>query len=126
MINVRKLAAVDLAFLGPRLILPEFALGVFGPAAIGIVTLFRSHSAGAVLLGGYFVALGINYIPLLLHAISLVRHGTARAEVADEAGDRTQLFRHYRRQSLWLLVPFVVPLMALVQARRARLPRVRS
>jgi hypothetical protein len=29
-INVRRLAAVDLAFLGPKIILPEFALGVVG------------------------------------------------------------------------------------------------
>ena len=50
-INVRKLAALDIAFLGPKLILAEFGVGVFLSAAIGLVTLKRSHSAWQMLLG---------------------------------------------------------------------------
>jgi hypothetical protein len=33
--NVRKLAALDIVFHGPRLILVEFAIGVLLPLAIG-------------------------------------------------------------------------------------------
>jgi hypothetical protein len=53
------------------------------------------------------MTLGINYLPMLLHAIDLVRKGSAQLEIADEAGDRQRLFRKYRAQSLWLLVPLV-------------------
>jgi hypothetical protein len=123
MLHIRRLAAVDLAFLGPWIILPEFALGVIGPTVLGVWTLLRSQSAGGVLFGAYLIALGINYVPLLFHAINIVRRGTARAEIAAEPGDRTRLFRKYRRQSLWLLVPFVVVIVALKQGRPAGVTR---
>ena len=38
MIEPRRLAAVDLAFLGPIVIVGEFALGVVGPIALGALT----------------------------------------------------------------------------------------
>ena len=49
LINIRKLAALDIAFLGPKLILAEFGVGVFLSAAIGLATLKRSHSTWYVL-----------------------------------------------------------------------------
>jgi hypothetical protein len=42
MLNVRKLAAIDLAFLGSKTIPTEFALGVAGSTSLGILTL-RGH-----------------------------------------------------------------------------------
>jgi hypothetical protein len=62
--------------------------------------------------------LGINYAPLFLYAVRLQSHGSAHAEIADEADDKKKLFRKYRRQSLWVLVPFLVPVVALAQERR--------
>jgi hypothetical protein len=120
MIGIRRLAAVDLAYLGPKFILTEFTFGVLGPAALGIWTLWRSESIGGTLVGAYLVSLGINYVPLLLYAIDIARQGTAQAEIADEAGDRRALFRKYRRQSLLLLVPLAVPVIALAQEWRTR------
>jgi hypothetical protein len=113
MIDPRRLAAVDLAFLGPIVILSEFALGVVGPIALGAFTWHKSQSLGWTLFGVYLMTLGINYLPMLLHAIDLVRKGSAQLEIADEAGDRQRLFRKYRAQSHWLLVPLVAPLAAL-------------
>lgn len=69
MIDFRKLAAVDIAFLGSRLILAEFSIGVFGSLALGVFTLLRSHSMGGIALGSYLLCIGINYVPLLLYAI---------------------------------------------------------
>jgi hypothetical protein len=120
MIEIRRLAALDLTFLGPKIILPEFALGVLGPPALGVLTLLKSRSTPWMLFGAYLVALGANYVPLLLHAISITRRGTAREEIADEGGDQAWLFRRYRRQSLLLLLPLVVPIVALVQERRRK------
>jgi hypothetical protein len=119
-IQIRKLAAVDIAFLGARFILAEFILGAVGPVSLGLLTLVRSRSIGGTLFGAYVVSLGVNYVPLLWHAVSIARHGTAHEEIADEADDREQLLRRYRRQSLFLLLPLVVPIAALVQGWRTK------
>ena len=117
-INVRKLAALDIAFLGPKLILAEFGVGVFLSAAIGLATLKQSHSIWHVLLGGYLLSLAVNYVPLLLYAIAIVRQQSAHEEVAHEVVDRGRAFGRYRRQSLLLLVPFAVPILAIAQERQ--------
>jgi hypothetical protein len=118
-IDVRRLAAVDLVYLGPRVILAEFALGVVGPLGIGVFTLLRATSGRGVLLAAYFLCLAGNYVPLLHAAIALVRSGTAERTIADESGDRQAMFRKYRSQSLWLLVPLAVPLSMLMRSRKA-------
>ena len=124
MINVRKLAAIDLYFLGPYVIVTEFALGVAGPIALGVFTLRMASRQvwplGLTSFGGYLLLLGVNYIPMLLHAIGLVRSRSASIEIADELSDRRVAFRKYRRQSLYLLVPFLVPLLAILQQREAQ------
>ena len=117
MIDIRRLAAVDIAFLGSRFILAEFSIGVFGSLALGILTFARTHSLGGTVFGIYLMCIGINYVPLLLHAISLVRHGTANQELADQIRDKRRMFRKYRRQSLFLLLPLVVPILAVTQTR---------
>jgi hypothetical protein len=100
------------AFLGARLILTEFSIGVIGSLALGVFTLRRSHSLGGVALGVYLLCIGMNYMPLLVYAISLVRLDSARFEIAEEAADKRRMFRKYRRQSLLLLVPLAVPILA--------------
>jgi|SRR5271165_115934 len=129
MLNVRKLAAIDLRFLGAKVILVEFGLGVVGSAALGALTLRagiqRFHSSRMTLFGAYLLLLGVNYVPLLLHAVSLVRAGSAHQEIAGELGDQRAAMRKYRRQSLFLLLPLIVPIAAIVQEiqrRRATLP----
>ena len=118
MVNLRRLAAVDLVFLGPKIILAEFGLGVAGPFALGMLTLWRSSSAAGAWFGAYLLSLSLNYVPMLAYALDMTRHGTAEMEIADELGDRKQLFRKYRRQSLLLLVPFAAPIIAARQRTR--------
>ena len=123
-INVRKLAAIDLYFLGPYVIVTEFALGVAGPMVLGVFTLrMASRQAwplGLTSFGGYLLLLGVNYIPMLLHAIGLLRFRIAFSEISDDLSDRRVAIRKYRRQSLYLLVPFLVPLLAILQQRESR------
>jgi len=114
-INIRRLAAVDIAFLGSRFILAEFSIGVVGSLCLGVLTLVRSHSYSGRVFGVYLVCIGVNYVPLLFHAISLVRHGTASHEIADEMPEKNRMFRKYRRQSLLLLVPLVLPILAIIR-----------
>jgi len=120
-VNVRKLAAIDLFFLGQRLILAEFGIGVFGSLTLGVMSAWqvthRFHSVWMVLFGVYLVFVGINYVPLLLHAIDISRRGSAQREIADELGSKQKTFRKYRRQSLWLFVPLVVPVAAILPTK---------
>src|SRR5215469_5880729 len=114
-IDFRKLAAVDIATLGSRFVLAEFSMGVFGSLALGVLILFRSHSVGGIALGAYLLCIGVNYLPLLLYAISLVRLDSAPYEIAEETADKSRMFRKYRRQSLLLLVPLAVPILAVAR-----------
>ena len=124
MLNVRKLAAIDLYFLGSRFILTEFGLGMVGLDALGWFTLRagirREQGAWLIAWGLYMLGLGINYVPLFLHAISIARRGRAREEIADEVGDRRGAARKYRRQSLVILIPMVVLVLATMQELRRR------
>jgi hypothetical protein len=55
-----------------------------------------------------------------LHAASALREGTALAEIGEELQDKASAMRKYRRQSLWLLVPFVAPAVAIRSPGRER------
>ena len=121
MISIRKLAALDMAFLGPALIITEFAVGVICPLALGSFIAVRSRSWQQSLIACYFAALGINYVPLLVYALIIRRRSRAHREIETElhAGKR-ETMRRYRRGSLLPLIPFAVPLVAVAQTQRAR------
>ena len=99
----------------------EFVLGVFGIGALGVFVAVRSHTRSQGALAAYLICLAINYVPLMLYAFAIARAGSARAEIADEVGDdRRRAMRKYRRGSLLLLLPLVVPVLALAQERSRR------
>jgi hypothetical protein len=132
-INIRKLAALDIVFHGPRLILAEFARGVGGCAAGGAISLsffFRtaSHPLIAAILGFVLPWIALNYVPLLLYAISIVRHRSAELEVAFELEHKDVYARKYTFQSALLLLPLVVPIFAIAQEiqKRSRLDRANT
>jgi len=120
MLNARRLAAVDLSGLGPKIVIPEFALAALGAPALGVLTVLRSGSIGATGFGVALIGIGANYVPLLIHAIDLTRRSAVNAEIAGEAGDQPALYANYRRQSLWLLIPFAVAAADLSQRLRSR------
>lgn len=124
MIQVRKLVAIELAFLGPKFILAEYAIAVLAGAALGVLSLraglMRTHALWQILLGIYLILLALTYAVLLGYAIAMTRRGNAREEIADELDDKAAAFRKYRRQSQWLLVPLAVPLAAFTQRDDAR------
>jgi hypothetical protein len=68
-----------------------------------------------IVFGVYLLLLGFNYLPLLLHAVSIVRSGSALQEIGSELEDQGAAFRKCRRQSLYLLLPMVVPIAAVLQ-----------
>ena len=119
MVQVRKLIAVELIYLGPKIVFAEYGFAVLVGAAIGILSLrvglLRTHLLWQVLLGVYLLFLALTYAVLLWLAIAMAHRGDAREEIADELPGVPATFRKYRRQSLWILVPLVVPLAALRQ-----------
>ena len=120
-ITIRKLAALDITFHGPKLILGEFAFGVFFTGALGFPLAYAGFVIGhfrvpwAPLLGCYLLLLALNYVPLLLYAIGIVRRRSAQEEVAFELAHKERYARKYTVQSLLLLLPLVVPILAIYQ-----------
>jgi len=125
-INIRKLAALDIAFHGPKFILIEFALGVLGCAALGVFSLFfglfhgPNHSLFAIIMGCFLMWIALNYVPLLIYAISIARHKSAQQEVAYELEHKNKYTGKYTLQSLLLLVPLAVPMLAAHQELKKR------
>jgi len=119
-INIRKLAALDLVFHGSRFILIEFAAGVFlcgGAGAFALIGFARdaAHPLFTLIIGLVLSWIGLNYIPLLLYAINIVRRGSARQEVAFELAHKEFYGLKYTLQSLILILPLIVPVLTLVQ-----------
>lgn len=117
LINIRKLAALDIVFHGPRLIVAEFALGMVLCAALGLWSFFSPiHSPFMIIIGCFLLWVALNYMPLLLYAISIVRRKSAQQEVAFELAHKDTYARKYTLQTtMLLLVPLVLPLLAVYQ-----------
>jgi len=119
MIQVRKLIAVELTFLGPKFIIAEYTIAVVVGLIVGILSLrsgvFLSHALWQTLLGVYLMFLALTYAVLLAFAIAMAKRGDCRDEIIDELEDKTATFRKYRWQSLWLLLPLAVPIAAIRQ-----------
>lgn len=126
-INVRKLAALDIALHGVPLILAEFGFAIVIGAALGVWLTASAFpvSQGTALfrlvLGVYFLCVAINYVPLLLYGIAIARRKSARQEVAAELAEKAgKSARRYGIQSLLLILPLVIPVLALTQEMRGR------
>jgi hypothetical protein len=116
--NPRKLVAIDIVFLGSIFIIAEFVSGVVLYVALGIFVLVRGNSFGKLALGLYLISLGINYVPMLIYALVITKCKSARAELGDELNDKHRAMAKYRRKSLLLLVPLLIPLVALIREHR--------
>ncbi len=69
-----------------------------------------------ILIGCFFLWVALNYVPLLLYAISIVRRKSAQQEVAFELAHKDTYARKYTLQTtMLLLVPLVLPVLAAYQ-----------
>jgi hypothetical protein len=116
--NPRKLVAIDIVFLGSIFIIAEFVCGVVLCVVLGIFVLVRGSSFGQLSLGLYLISLGINYVPMLIYALVITKCKSARAELGDELNDERRAMAKCRRKSLLLLVPLLMPLVALGNEHR--------
>jgi hypothetical protein len=123
LIDVRRLAAVDLygrrgAKLRRRLVLAEFVLAAIDAPLLGVTILLAASSARWILFGTYLIAIGLNYVPLALHAISLSRPGKLDAELAGV--DVGAELRRYAAKQFFLVIPLLVLILGAVQAAVSR------
>lgn len=119
MIDPRKLAAIHIVTLGTTV-----AIGNFGGTALlclslGAFILWRVDSGELFAFGFYFVSLGINYLLMLFYALGVTSGESARAEIGDELNDRHSAMAEYHRQSLYLLLPLLVPIAAFQRRRKS-------
>lgn len=101
-----------MALHGRPFIVIEFAFGVAGGLGLGGLSLstgIRLGAAWVVVLGVVLICTGVNYIPLLIHAVDLARQDSAR-----------QLIWRYTVRQFWIAVPFAMVVMDLAQRARAR------
>lgn len=119
--DVRRLAAVDMHGLAGtrlrrRLILAEFTIGAVAALAVGLWVAVRAGSSGWRAFGTWAAGVGLNYVPLTLHAGSLSHKGALEAELAGV--DVRRELRRYSYLQLWVLVPLLFPVLALRQRPR--------
>jgi|WetSurMetagenome_2_1015567.scaffolds.fasta_scaffold410582_2 hypothetical protein len=125
LISVRKLAAIDIVFHGPRLVLLEYSVGMALSAVLGLWFIYRGlgpalfHSLILTILGFGLLGIGLNYFPLLVYAIQIVRQKRAKQMVVKELGNPALYQKVYGQQSMILiLVPLALFLLAIVQEAR--------
>jgi len=119
MINIRKLAAVDMAFHGTRFIVAEFALGVVLPFILGLLSLRSGlHIAFTwqVVIGIWLMTIAANYIPLFIYSVLIAKAGSVKEEGQPEIANA----KRYGIQQMIILVPFMVVVVAIVQELRQR------
>ena len=126
MINIRKLVAVDMVWLGTRVIVAEYALGIVLPLILGLLSiragLYESAPSGwETASGSWLLSIAANYIPLFLYAVLIARGGTVKKEGQPELAHA----KRYGVQQAIILVPFLVVILALLQERHRRLKQNR-
>jgi hypothetical protein len=119
-VNVRLLAALDLHGMTGRslrrwLVLGEFVVATVFGLALGLWILVQTTNPGGRLVGVWAAGIGLNYLALALHALSLLRPGALRAELAGV--DIVKELRRYSVLQAWVLVPLLFAVLALLQLR---------
>ena len=127
--DVRRLAALDMhgrhgSVRRRRLILAEFVLAAIDVPLLGLAILRASSSAPQVLLGAYLIGVGLNFVPLALHAISLARAGRVDAELAGV--DVSAELRRYTTRQLFIGIPMLVLILGTAQAAASWRARPKS
>jgi hypothetical protein len=124
-ISIKKLVALDIITHGHWIILAEFAFGVFVSGAIGIFSLFNffsnANSAPLVgIIGVILLWIALNYVPMLLYTISIMRHKSVLKEVTRGLENGDIHTRKYALQSAFLILPLLVPILAICQEVQKR------
>jgi hypothetical protein len=122
LISVRKLAAIDIVLHGPRLVLLEYSVGMGLSAVLGLLFIYRGlgpvpfHSLLIVIIGFCLIGIGLNYFPLLVYAIQIVRQKKAKQMVVLELANPALSQKMYGKQSMvFIFIPMALFLLAISQ-----------
>jgi len=107
-INIRKLAALDIALHGQLPITIEFIFGVFGIATIGILTL-----SGNLILGVYLMFTAFNYVPILIYSFLIGKNAKKEARV--EMSNPKRYVPKYNFQQLIIFIPLAIVILSILQ-----------
>jgi hypothetical protein len=118
LLDVRRLAAVDMygtrgTRRRRRIIAAEFVLGVVGCLVVGVLICLHSHSLMSTVVGTWVMGVGLNYIPLAIHAVRLLPENRLRTEL--EGVDVLPELRRYGLKQLWLVIPGLLVILDLAQ-----------
>ena len=72
------------------------------------------------IIGCYLLGVAVNYVTLLLYAMSIVRQKSAHQEVAYELEHKDMYAAKYTMQSTLLLLPLAMLLLAVYQELQKR------
>jgi predicted ferric reductase len=111
-LRVREFTAVDMAGRA-RLIAAEFVGGAVVCTALGIWIIAAAPNWPLRVIGIVFLGGGINYVPLAIHAILLLRPG--RLDSALDGVDVRIRRIHYSRAQAITLIPLLVVVYALLE-----------
>ena len=120
-LDVRRLAAVDMHGLAGtprrrRLIRAEFIAGALGGLGLGVWVAAAADSTFSRVFGAWIAGVGVSYAALAWQAESLSRPGALDAELA--GADLPRELRRYTYLQVWLVVPMLLAILAIRQARR--------
>ncbi|MBS1879150.1 MAG: hypothetical protein JST31_06530 [Actinobacteria bacterium] len=110
-VDTRRLAAIDMHGVAGRrfrrrIILAEFVLAALGGVALGVFLLANADGGlVGILFGIWALGVGLNYVPLALHALSLRSGPALEAELA--GADIGAELRYFSVTQLWVAVPFL-------------------
>ncbi|AYY13806.1 hypothetical protein EF847_14975 [Actinobacteria bacterium YIM 96077] len=121
--DIRRLAAVDMygsagSRLRRRIILAEFIAGALGCCGLGLWTLATQPLGGWTVFGLWVAGVGVNYIPLALHAIALFPGRRLESELAGV--DIWPELRYYTAAQFWIFAPAVLLVLAIRQEAERR------
>lgn len=117
-LDIRRLAAIDMhggagRSWRRRVILAEFVLAAVLCVGAGLQVALSAAGGGWRAFGAYIATIGLNYVPLALHAVSLSRRGALEREL--EGADILAELPYHTAAQLWILVPFALVVLALRQ-----------
>ena len=123
LIDVRRLAAIDMygrhgSKRRRRLILAEFVLAAIDIPLLGLTLVLAASSAPRVILGAYLIGVGLNFVPLALHAISISRTGRLGTELAGV--DIAAELRRYTAKHLFIGIPLLMLVFGVAQFAPSR------
>ncbi|MDN3517505.1 hypothetical protein QWY84_07790 [Aquisalimonas lutea] len=113
------MAAIDMhglkgGVIRRKIITAEYLLGATVGPAIGLIAVDNSTSIGWTLFGLWIAGGCLNYIPLAIHALLLLRQRALEVELSN-VNVRCAL-RFYTAAQLWLAVPILFVVTSIPQA----------